>query len=272
MTDSTLALSSKIAQACRESKKVNGQYVLSTALRNAIQQDVAKRLLGRMKAEPSAEPGGLPPRAPFRLVGMADPENLTYSRMQSSASAGTAMRLEEPDGTALPSVSTGGGDVAMAAPVDTTGQDADCSVEEYKETVSGMMSASAEAADPPALGEVVPDFGGTSSAHSSPLDATMAAIDVNLKAISICSPALGSASSGLAEPIEELRLPQATLPTGARLGRCQRARRGRSCEPRGGPRLHAKYATQRSRQQGFGVIWACCFQGFGVIWAWNVRL
>ncbi len=174
MTDSTLALNSKIAQACRESKKVNGQYVLSIALRNAIHQDVTRRRPGRMKVEPSAEPGGLPPRPPYRLVGMADPENLTYSRMQSSASAGIAMRLEEPDNTALPSVSTGGEDVAMAAPVDTTGQDADCSVEEYKEIVSGMMSAEAEVADPPALGEEVPDFGGTSSVHSSPADITMA--------------------------------------------------------------------------------------------------
>ena len=147
---------------------------------------------------------------------MADPENLTYSRMRSSASAGIAMRLEEPEDTTLPSVSTGGEDVAMAAPVDTTGQDADCSVEEYKEIVGGMMSASAEVADPPALGEEVPDFGGTSFAHSSPLDATMAAIDADLKAISIGSPALGSASAGLAEPIEELRLPQATLQTGTR--------------------------------------------------------
>ncbi len=101
----------------------------------------------------------------------------------------------------------------MAIPVDTTGEDAYCSPEEYKEMVDSMMAADTAVADPLALGEELPDFGGTSSAHSSPLDATMAAIDANLKAISIGSPALGAASAGLAEPIEEL---QATLPQGTR--------------------------------------------------------
>jgi hypothetical protein len=104
----------------------------------------------------------------------------------------------------------------MALPVDTTGEGADCSAEEYKEMVDSMMAAKAAAADLLALGEEVPDFGGTSSVHSSPPDIAMAATDANLKAISIGSPALGSASAGLAGPTEELRLPQATLPIGTR--------------------------------------------------------
>jgi hypothetical protein len=182
LTDSTVVLDGAIAEAYRVSKKVNGQYVLSTELRDAIQQNVAKRLLARMKQEPSAEPGGLPPRPDYRIVGIADPDNLTYSRMQSSVSTGIAFRGEE-ESAALPSVSTGGEDAAMALPVDTTGEGADCSAEEYKEMVDNMMAAKAAAADPLALGEEVPDFGGTSSVHSSPPDIAMAAIDANLKAI-----------------------------------------------------------------------------------------
>ena len=61
LTDSFVVLNGSIAQACRLSRKVNGQYVMSTELRNAIQQNVTTRLLARMKVEPSAEPGGLPP-------------------------------------------------------------------------------------------------------------------------------------------------------------------------------------------------------------------
>jgi hypothetical protein len=39
----------------------------------------------------------------------------------------------------------------MALPVDTTGEGADCSAEEYKEMVDSMMAAKAAAADPLAL-------------------------------------------------------------------------------------------------------------------------
>ena len=135
----------------------------------------------------------------------------------------------------------------MALPVDTTGEDADCSPEEYREIVEGMMAAEAAIADPPALGDELPDFGGTSSVHSSPSDATMAVIDANLKAISIGPPC---AWFGVSWPRRADRGAPVTSSIAAErgaLGRCQR------------PRLHAKRAAQRSGEQGFGVIWTCCF-------------
>ena len=43
VTDSAIGMNSKIAQACRTSSKINGQYILPIELRNAISQDVTKR-------------------------------------------------------------------------------------------------------------------------------------------------------------------------------------------------------------------------------------
>ncbi len=101
----------------------------------------------------------------------------------------------------LLSVSTGGDDAVMALPVDIAVEDADCSPEEYAMLVAAMKASERDA-----------DFGGgTSSVHTSPENPAITALDATLKAISIGSPALGSASAGHAQTPEGLRLLQGTL-------------------------------------------------------------
>jgi hypothetical protein len=69
ITDAAVGLHSAIAEACRTANVVNHQKALPTELRDAIQRNVTKKLLARMKVEESAEPeaGGLPPRPSVSL-------------------------------------------------------------------------------------------------------------------------------------------------------------------------------------------------------------
>ena len=62
---------------------------LTTTLRDAIAHNTRDRILDRMKKEPNEERVGhdLGPRVPHRYVGLADSDNLIFSRMPPLAPA-----------------------------------------------------------------------------------------------------------------------------------------------------------------------------------------
>ncbi len=75
---------------CRESEVVNGQFILTTTLKNTIAHNTRDRILGRMKKGPCEESRrkrDLGPRPPHRYVGMADSDNLIFSGMPPLAPA-----------------------------------------------------------------------------------------------------------------------------------------------------------------------------------------
>ena len=80
-TDSTLPLTHHLARMCRESEMVNGQVILGVTLKQAIARNTRDRILDRMKKEPHEELR----RPPHRYAGLADSDNLIFSRMPPSA-------------------------------------------------------------------------------------------------------------------------------------------------------------------------------------------
>ena len=82
-TDSTLPLTHHMARLCRESELVNGPVILGVTLKQAIARNTRDRILDRMKKEPNEEFR----RPPHRYVGLADSDNLIFSRMPPLAPA-----------------------------------------------------------------------------------------------------------------------------------------------------------------------------------------
>ena len=153
ITDACVPVNSNIANACREARVINHQKVIPQELRDAITRHTTRKLLLRMKEEDGAEPGsgGLPPKPAFRYVALGGPNDLAFSRMQTSA-------LAESDFgdcafTTVPSARTyPPDDIVMALPVEVSEVP-----DEYPENLRNL----APAATPPSC-----DFCQRAVAHS----------------------------------------------------------------------------------------------------------
>ncbi len=144
ITDACVPVRINIANACREAQVINHQKVISPQLRDAITRSTTKKLLLRMKEEEGAEPGsgGLPPKPAFRYVALGGPNDLAFSRMQTSALAesgfGNCAFTTVPSARAYPP-----DDIVMALPVEVSEV-----TDEYPDNLRNLAPAAA----PPSCG------------------------------------------------------------------------------------------------------------------------